>query len=62
MLRSVNMDSTEFVTVSTIAFIDGEKGTEAMAKLTLVSCSDDVPFPAYSLGCCRTTCMITCYK
>jgi hypothetical protein len=30
--RSVNMVSTAFVMVSTIAFMDGEEGTEAMVE------------------------------
>jgi hypothetical protein len=66
MLWSVNVDSTAFVMVSTIAFMDGEEGTEAMVKTYfgewLRGSSGDVPLPAYSLGGCRTTCVITCYK
>jgi hypothetical protein len=55
MRRLANVDSTTFVMVSTIAFMEGEEGTEAMAKLTLVSGSDDLPAisSAYGLSGCR---------
>jgi hypothetical protein len=51
----VNISSIAFVMVSTIAFMEGEEGTEAMAKLTLVSGSDDLPAisSAYGLSGCR---------
>jgi hypothetical protein len=55
MRRLANVDSTAFVMVSTIAFMEGEEGTEAMAKLTLVSGSDDLPAisSAYGLSGCQ---------
>jgi hypothetical protein len=55
MRRLANVDSTAFVMVSTIAFMEGEEGTEAMAKLTLVSGSDDLSAisSAYGLSVCR---------
>jgi hypothetical protein len=59
------MDSTAFMMVSTIAFMDGEEGTEAMVKTYpgewLWRSSGEVPLPAYSLGGCRTSCVIMCY-
>jgi hypothetical protein len=71
MRRLANVDSTAFVMVSTIAFMESEEGTKAMAKLTLVSGSDDLPaisfFPGKILGLwsqrlSSEECVITCYE
>jgi hypothetical protein len=56
------MDSTAFVMVSTIAFMDGEGGIDAMVKTYsgewLRRSTGDLP--TYPLGGCRSKCVITC--